>query len=137
MNGSVFVVISHFLYFSTGDHNCQNCIHQHLYTNLSYLPLPQYSPCSQLSKSSPGAWCAPCVVSGSAAPVPLSTQVGGEKISTSDLKLLFLSPLSIPALDLRSMQSTEVSYLSLMTENCNIYNYGSFVIVVAPFDAAN
>ena len=96
------------------------------------------------------------MVSGSAAPVPLSTQVGREKISTSDLKLLFLSPkyqvskistldlkllflspLSIPALDLCSMQSTEVSYLSLMTENCNIYYYGSFVIVVAPFDAAN
>ena len=46
-----------------------------LFTNnqqiISIYPLSQWS--------SPGAWCAPCVVLGSAAPVPLSTQVGGEK----------------------------------------------------------
>ena len=102
-----------------------------LFTNnqqiISIYPLSQWS--------SPGAWCAPCVVSGSAAPVPLSTQVGRdkninnrlEKISTSDLKLLFLSPLSFPALDLCSVQSTEVSYLSRMTGNCDIY--GPFVMM--------
>ena len=145
MNGSVFDVISHFLSFSTGDHNCQNYgKHQHLCTSLPSLPLlsssdpwcalyvisnkindkhiltinsigrfftiiparrlvcsscglnhnqkpsnhcniPHYSSLSQWSL--PGAWCAPYVVSGSAAPVPLSTQVGRDKISTSDLQL--------------------------------------------------
>ena len=87
MNGSVFVVISHFLSFSTGDHRTMEivnifvlvCAHCHCFPHQALDVLFMYSQTKSISSTSsqliqyvdsslsqsspPGVWCAPYAVS--------------------------------------------------------------------------